>query len=64
VRARDTEHLQLILQQFGAIPGVRDTRTTVVLTTIKESRSLPLTDDGQTSAKASGQLNTKDQIKE
>ncbi len=42
VRATDTEHLQGILQQFGAIPGVRDTRTTVVLTTLKESRSLPL----------------------
>lgn len=42
VRARDTEHLQFILQQFGAIPGVRDTRTTVVLTTLKETRVLPL----------------------
>jgi Lrp/AsnC family transcriptional regulator, leucine-responsive regulatory protein len=42
VRARDPEHLQNILQQFGAIPGVRDTRTTVVLTTIKETRALPL----------------------
>ncbi len=42
VRARDTEHLQHILQQFGAIPGVRDTRTTVVLTTLKETRVLPL----------------------
>ena len=42
VRAKDTEHLQGILQQFGAIPGVRDTRTTVVLTTLKESRTLPL----------------------
>ncbi|MHC1701709.1 MAG: Lrp/AsnC family transcriptional regulator [Humidesulfovibrio sp.] len=42
VRARDTEHLQTILQQFGAIPGVRDTRTTVVLTTLKETRVLPL----------------------
>jgi Lrp/AsnC family transcriptional regulator, leucine-responsive regulatory protein len=42
VRARDTEHLQHILQEFGAIPGVRDTRTTVVLTTLKETRNLPL----------------------
>ncbi len=47
VRARDTEHLQLILQQFGAIPGVRDTRTTVVLTTLKETRSLPIGEEGQ-----------------
>lgn len=42
VRARDPEHLQNILQQFGAIPGVRETRTTVVLTTLKETRALPL----------------------
>lgn len=48
VRARDTEHLQHILQQFGAIPGVRDTRTTVVLTTLKETRSLPILDETQT----------------
>ncbi|HMM37808.1 MAG TPA: Lrp/AsnC family transcriptional regulator [Desulfovibrio sp.] len=42
VRAEDTEALQHILQQFGAIPGVRDTRTTIVLATLKESRQLPL----------------------
>lgn len=47
VRAKDTEHLQGILQQFGAIPGVRDTRTTVVLTTLKESRTLPLAANGE-----------------
>jgi Lrp/AsnC family leucine-responsive transcriptional regulator len=35
--------LQHILQRFGAIPGVRDTRTTIVLATLKESRQLPLT---------------------
>jgi len=50
VRARDTEHLQNILQQFGAIPGVRDTRTTVVLTTLKETRALPLSGDSQAGA--------------
>ncbi|MES9997462.1 winged helix-turn-helix transcriptional regulator [Desulfovibrio aminophilus] len=42
VRAEDTEALQHILQQFGVIPGVRDTRTTIVLATVKESRQLPL----------------------
>jgi Lrp/AsnC family leucine-responsive transcriptional regulator len=52
VRSRDTEHLQYILQQFGAIPGVRDTRTTVVLTTLKESRSLPLDESGRSETKA------------
>jgi len=50
VRARDTEHLQHILQQFGAIPGVRDTRTTVVLSTLKETRVLPLEIAGQDAA--------------
>lgn len=64
VRARDTEHLQLILQQFGAIPGVRDTRTTVVLTTLKETRSLPLADDAQSPSKPDAQGSTKDQTKE
>ena len=43
VRAEDPQGLQHILQQFGSIPGVRDTRTTVVLATIKESRQLPIT---------------------
>lgn len=62
VRARDTEHLQCILQQFGAIPGVRDTRTTVVLTTLKETRSLPLSDDSQSAGKQ--QASTNDQPKE
>lgn len=41
VRADDPEALQHILQRFGAIPGVRDTRTTIVLATLKESRQLP-----------------------
>ncbi len=42
VRAEDTEGLQNILKQFGAIPNVRDTRTTIVLTTVKETRQIPL----------------------
>ena len=42
VRVADTEALQATLAQFGSIPGVRDTRTTIVLTTLKESRQLPL----------------------
>ena len=50
VQQVDTEHLQHILQQFGAIPGVRDTRTTVVLTTLKETRALPLETTAQDAA--------------
>ncbi len=42
VRTRDTDSLQRNLSEFGAIPGVRDTKTTVVLTTVQESRAIPL----------------------
>ena len=42
VRVADTEDLQRTLAKFGSIHGVRDTRTTIVLTTLKESRQLPL----------------------
>ena len=38
VRARDAEHLGLLLRtRFGRIPGVRSTRTTIVLETVKET---------------------------
>lgn len=43
VRATDTETLGLILRdRIGPIDGVRSTRTTVVLRTLKESGVLPL----------------------
>jgi Lrp/AsnC family transcriptional regulator, leucine-responsive regulatory protein len=43
VRARDAEHLgQLLRTRFGGIAGVRSTRTTVVLETVKETARLPL----------------------
>lgn len=43
VRARDAEHLgQLLRTRFGRIPGVRSTRTTIVLETMKETPRLPL----------------------
>lgn len=43
VRARDAEHLgQLLRTRFGRIPGVRSTRTTIVLETVKESPRLPV----------------------
>ncbi len=43
VRARDAEHLgQLLRTRFGRIPGVRSTRTTVVLETMKETSRLPV----------------------
>ena len=42
VRVADTEALAKILKKFGAIDEVSDTRTTLVLTSIKESLRLPL----------------------
>jgi Lrp/AsnC family leucine-responsive transcriptional regulator len=42
VRARDPEHLgQLLRTRIGRIPGVRSTRTTIVLVTAKETSRLP-----------------------
>jgi Lrp/AsnC family leucine-responsive transcriptional regulator len=44
IRARDPEHLSHILRErLGAVEGVRSTRTTIVLETLKESSRLPLT---------------------
>jgi len=43
VRARDAEHLgQLLRTRFARIPGVRSTRTTIVLETMKETSRLPI----------------------
>lgn len=43
VRARDAEHIgQLLRNRFGRIPGVRSTRTTIVLETVKETPRLPV----------------------
>jgi len=43
IRARDTEHLsQILRERIGSVEGVRSTRTTIVLETIKESSRLPL----------------------
>ncbi len=43
IRARDPEHLSRILRErIGSVEGVRSTRTTIVLETIKESSRLPL----------------------
>lgn len=43
VRVADTAALSALLREgFGAIPSVRSTRTTIVLTTLKEIATLPL----------------------
>ena len=44
VRARDAEHLgQLLRTRLSRIRGVRSTRTTIVLETVKETPRLPIT---------------------
>src|SRR5437867_3001032 len=43
MRARDAEHVgELLRQQVGTVPGVRSTRTTIVLGSMKESPRLPI----------------------
>jgi Lrp/AsnC family transcriptional regulator, leucine-responsive regulatory protein len=43
VRCRDAEHLgQLLRTRIGRIAGVRSTRSTIVLETVKETARLPL----------------------
>lgn len=46
MRARDAEHVgQLLRNQVSAVPGVRSTRTTIVLGSVKESPRLPIAVD-------------------
>lgn len=43
VRARDAEHLGLLLRtRIGRVAGVTSTRTTIVLETVKETPRLPI----------------------
>jgi Lrp/AsnC family leucine-responsive transcriptional regulator len=43
VRVPDTEALgRLLRDSFGALPNIRSTRTTIVLSSVKESAQLPL----------------------
>jgi Lrp/AsnC family leucine-responsive transcriptional regulator len=43
VRVRDTAGLsRLLRERFGRLKGVRNTRSTIVLSTVKESQALPL----------------------
>jgi Lrp/AsnC family transcriptional regulator, leucine-responsive regulatory protein len=43
VRAANTDALaELLRNEFGAIPWIRSTRTTIVLTTVKETAQLPI----------------------
>ncbi len=41
-RVSSTETLALLMKKFGEIPGVRDSRTTLVLDTLKETQTLSL----------------------
>lgn len=42
VRVADTEKLADLLKEVGQIPQVRDTNSTIVLRTVKETANLPL----------------------
>lgn len=43
VRCRDTKHLeQLISEDLKGLPGISKTRTTIVLSTVKETTALPI----------------------
>jgi Lrp/AsnC family leucine-responsive transcriptional regulator len=42
LRARDAQHVGLLLRQMQTFPGVVSTRTTIVLDTLKETLRLPL----------------------
>jgi Lrp/AsnC family transcriptional regulator, leucine-responsive regulatory protein len=42
VRVSDTAALRELIKKFGKIKGIRDTRTTLVLETIKETTCLPI----------------------
>ena len=54
IRARDAEHLgELLKTRIGRISGVRSTRTTIVLGSLKESLQLPLSQAGDDEAAAS-----------
>lgn len=45
-RVADTEALGALLKKFGSFPEVSDTRTTLVLKSIKDSLQLPLAPEG------------------
>lgn len=51
VRSRDAEHLgELLKSRIGRINGVRSTRTTIVLGSLKESLRLPLPENVEEAA--------------
>ncbi len=45
IRVRDTAKLAERLAEIGQIPNVRDTKSTIVLRTVKESTSLPIDEE-------------------
>ncbi len=48
VRAADTEALgRMLRERFGAISMIRSTRTTIVLSTLKESSALPIMESSE-----------------
>lgn len=59
VRTADTESLgRLLREKLGAIPAVRSTRTTIVLETVKESMTLPISLGREAAPKPDSELET------
>lgn len=52
VRAKDTGALSKLMKELGSLPGVRATRTTVVLETTKEAFTLPIPNPSRKKEKA------------
>jgi len=56
MRARDAEHVgDLLRNQVGTVPGVRSTRTTIVLGSMKESPRLPLRIEAEAEERVAGE---------
>jgi Lrp/AsnC family leucine-responsive transcriptional regulator len=55
VRAADTEDLyHLLRERIGSIPGINTIRTTIVLETVSEGRTVPMTADGEPAENGGG----------
>jgi Lrp/AsnC family transcriptional regulator, leucine-responsive regulatory protein len=52
VRVADTDGLgRLLRESFGSLPAIRSTRTTIVLSSLKETAQMPLPADGATGSR-------------
>lgn len=60
VRVADTEALgRLLRDSFGSLPTIRSTRTTIVLSSVKETAQMPLSLGGAAAPKAPGRASSR-----